>query len=60
MCIYIDTTHALTVCACVIDRTYNDVCYLQYRLEARQELAKMGLDVSRNQMLRINLQVAYV
>jgi len=43
-----------------VDRTYNDVCYLQYRLEARQELAKMGLDVSRNQMLRINLQVAYV
>jgi len=42
----------------VLNRTYNDVLYLQYRLASKQELAAIALDVYRNTLLRIELHLS--
>ena len=41
-----------------LTRTHNDALHLQYRLKTKQELAAISLDVYRNSLLRIDLQIS--
>ena len=41
-----------------LNRTHSQAVYLQYRLKTKQELAAISLDVYRNSLLRIDLQLS--